>query len=191
MGQTARTTKLLLDLAKREQGGTNPHKRRYLEETVTILDAARRFYLDFFLAQSEKLTERVEVISKQTGEVTERLISADKLLTWAEFHTVETAEHPDPLSAWNFSQTFPDFPNRYRRSVIKDCIGKARGYLTTLQNWQRSGKKKGKPGLPSASNHPTLYAGTFSLELDELDIRTISTLKSVEERKDGNRKARN
>ena len=171
MGQTARTTKLLLDLAKREQGGTNPHKRRYLEETVTILDAARRFYLDFFLAHSEKLTERVEVISKQTGEVMERLISADKLLTWAEFHTVETAEHPDPLSAWNFSQAFPDFPNRYRRSVIKDCIGKARGYLTTLQNWQRSGKKKGKPGLPSASNHPTLYAGTFSLELDELDIR--------------------
>lgn len=123
MGQTARTTKLLLALAKREQGGTNRDKRRYLEETVAILDAARRFYLDFFLAHSEKLTKRVEVISKQTGEVTERLISADKLLTWAEFATVATAEHADPLSAWNFSQTFPDFPNRYRRSVIKDCIG--------------------------------------------------------------------
>ena len=50
MGQTARTTKLLLDLAEREQGGTNPDKRRYLKETVAILDAARRFYLDFFLA---------------------------------------------------------------------------------------------------------------------------------------------
>ncbi len=73
MGQTARTTKLLLDLAKREQGGTNAHKRRSLEETVTILDAARRFYLDFFLAHSEKLTERVEVISKQTGEVTKQI----------------------------------------------------------------------------------------------------------------------
>jgi len=41
--------------------------------------------------------------------------------------------------------------------------------VTTLQTWQLSGKKQGKPGLPSPSNHPTLYAGTFTLELDELD----------------------
>jgi putative transposase len=136
MGQTARTTKLLLDLRTREQGGANSHKRRYLVETVAILDAARRFYLDFFLAHPEKLMERVEVISKKTGEVSEGVISADNLLTWAEWHTVETASHPDPLPDWNFSKTFPDFPNRYRRSVIKDVIGKARGYLTTLTTWQ-------------------------------------------------------
>jgi len=171
MGQTARTTKLLLDLSEREQGGANRDKRRYLEETVKILDTARQFYLDFFLAHPEKVMERVEVISKQTGEVSERLISADKLLTWAEFHTVATAEHPGPLPEWNFSQAFPDFPNRYRRSVIKDCIGKARGYLTTFLKWQHSGKTKGKPGRPTASNHPTLYAGTFTLELDSLDLR--------------------
>lgn len=171
MGQTARTTKLLLALSEREQGGANPGKRRYLEETVAILDAARRFYLDFFLAHPDKLLERVQVISKKTGEVSEGLISADKLLTWAELQTVETDAHPDALPAWNFSQAFPAFPNRYRRSVIKDCIGKARGYLTTFQHWQRSGKKKGQPGLPTASNHPTLYAGTFQLDLDELDLR--------------------
>ncbi len=171
MGQTARTTKLLLDLRARDQGGANSNKRRYLEETVTILDAARQFYLDFFLAHPEKLMERVEVVSKQTGEVREGLISSDKLLTWAEFQTVETREHPTPLASWNFSRQFPDFPNRYRRSVIKDVIGKARGYLTTLLKWQRSGKKQGKPGVPTASNHPTLYAGTFALELDALDLR--------------------
>jgi hypothetical protein len=152
MGQTTRTTKLLLDLSARDQGGANSHKRRYLEATVALLDAARAFYLEFFLAHPDKLMERVEVISKQTGEVSERLISADKLLTWAEFQTVATAEHPDPLPAWNFSKAFPDFPNRYRRSVIKDVIGKARGYLTTLRKWQTSGKKKGKPGIPTASN---------------------------------------
>ncbi|SRR6266487_3103168 len=101
MGQTARTTKLLLNLRTREQGGANSHKRRYLEETVAILDAGRRFYLDFFLAHPEKLMER------------------------------------------------------------KDVIGKARGYLTTLTTWQVMGKKKGKPGVPTAANHPTLYAGTF------------------------------
>lgn len=81
MGQTARTTKLLLDLSEREQGGANRDKRRYLEETVAILDDARVFYLDFFLAHPDKLMERVEVVSKYTGEVTERLLSADKLLT--------------------------------------------------------------------------------------------------------------
>ena len=64
------------------------------------------------------------MISTLTGEVTERLISADKLLTWAEFHTVETDEHPDPWSAWNFSQMFPDFPNRYHRSLLKIALAK-------------------------------------------------------------------
>ena len=165
MGQTARTTKLLLDLSEREQGGANRDKRRYLKETVALLDAARCFYLDFFLAHPDKLMERVEVISTHTGEVTERLISADKLLTWAEFQTVATDAHPDPRPAWNFSQVFPDFPNRYRRSVIKDCIGKARGYLTTLATWQHSGKRKGKPttfpfkanlGFPFSESLPAL-----------------------------------
>jgi IS605 OrfB family transposase len=171
MGQTARTTKLLLDLSTRDQGGTNPGKRSHLTETVIILNAARRFYLDFFLAHHDKLMERVEVISKKTGEVREGVISADTLLTWAEFQTVETPDHPTPLPDWNFSRAFPGLPNRYRRSVIKDVIGKARGYLTSVTKWHASGKKKGKPGIPTASNHPTLYVGTFSLDLDELDLR--------------------
>jgi len=40
-----------------------------------------------------------------------------------------------------------------------------------VTKWHASGKKKRKPGIPTASNHPTLYAGTFALELDELDLR--------------------
>src|ERR1051326_883828 len=136
MGQAARTTKLILDLSAREQGGANSCKRHSLEETVALLNAARHFYLEFFLAHPGKLLEQVEVLSSQTGEVTERLISADKLLTWAEEHTVATPAHHTPLAAWNVSQAFPDLPNRYRRSVIKDCIGKARGYLTALQHWE-------------------------------------------------------
>jgi IS605 OrfB family transposase len=171
MGQASRTTKLLLDFSNRSQAGANPRKRTHLEATAAILNAARRFYLDFFLAQPDKLRERVEVISKQTGEVSERLISADKLLTWAEFQTVETAEHPHPLPAWNFSRAFPDFPFVYRRSVIKDAIGRVRSYLSNLANWQQADKKRGKPGLPGTNNHPTLYEGTFSLQLDGLDLR--------------------
>jgi IS605 OrfB family transposase len=171
MGQTARTTKLLLDLSGRDQGGANRSKRNHLEETATILNVARQFYLDFFLAHPDKVLEQVKVVSKQTGEVKEGVISADKLLTWAEFQTVETAEHPTPLACWNFSQRFPDLPSRYRRSVIKDVIGKARAHLTQLATWQAIGKKKGQPGRPTPRNHPTLYAGTYTLELDALDLR--------------------
>ncbi len=171
MGQTARTTKLLLDLSARGQGGTNTGKRSHLQETVKVLDAARQFYLDFFLAHADKVMERVQVISKKTGEVSEGLISADKLLTWAEFETIETSTHPNPQAAWNFSQAFPDFPNRYRRSVIKDVLGKARAYLTALIRWRASGKRKGKPGRPTPRNHPTLYDGTYALDLGTLDLR--------------------
>jgi putative transposase len=170
MGQATRTTRLPLDLGKRTQGGANKGKRVYLQSTIGMLDAARAFYIAFFLAHPDKLSERVPYFSEQQ-QVRERPISADTLLTWAEFQTVETKEHPHPLPEWNFSQAFPDFPFVYRRSVIKDAIGKVKSYLSNLANWQKTGKKKGKPGLPGANNHPTLYEGTFSLELSGTDLQ--------------------
>ena len=54
-----------------------------------------------------------------------------------------------------------------RRSVIKDAIGKVRAYLSSLANWEKSGRRKGKPGLPGATDHPTLYQGTCELILEE------------------------
>ncbi len=178
MGQATRTTKLPLDLGKQTQGGANTGKRAYLEETVEILNAARAFYVAFFLTHPDKLTERVSYFSEKQQEERERQISANELLTWAEFQTVETKEHPNPLPSWNFSWAFPDFPFIYRRSVIKDAIGKVRSYLSNLANWQAFGKKKGQPRPPGATNHPTLYEGAFSLELDQADLRkTFARLK--------------
>jgi hypothetical protein len=171
MGYATRTTKLLLDLGERRQGGANTGKRTFLDETVALLNTARAFYIDFFLAHADKLSERVSFYSEEHQEMRERAISANELLTWAEFHTVETKEHPHPWPTWNFSQAFPDMPFVYRRSVIKDAIGKARSYLSNLANWQRTRKNKGKPGVPGAYNHPTLYEGAFSLELDGPDQR--------------------
>jgi putative transposase len=171
MGQATRTTKLLIDLGARAQGGANTGKRTHLEATAALLDGARSFYLDFFLAHAEKLCERVVYFSEQHQEMREQSISTQELLTWAEFHTVSTKEHPDPSPGWNFSERFPGMPVLYRRSVIKDAVGKVKAYLSNRSNWLRTGKKKGKPGLPGASNHPTLYAGAFSLELDQLDVR--------------------
>lgn len=169
VGQATRTTKLPLDLGQRTQGGANTDKRAFLEATVHMLNAARAFYVDFFLANAGKLSERVSYYSEKHLEMRERAISANELLTWAECHTVETQEHPHPWAAWNFSERFPDMPFVYRRSVIKDAIGKVRAYLSNRRTWEQTGKKQGKPGLPGASNHPSLYQGTFELNVGEGD----------------------
>lgn len=171
MGQAIRTTKLLLDKGKRELGGANTDKRTALDATVQVLDAARAFYIDFFLAHAQKLAERIPYYSSKHLEMRERAISANELLTWAEACTVATPDHLQPWEGWNFSACFPEMPFIYRRSVIKDAIGKVRSYLSNQANWRKSGRKKGQPGWPGASNHPTLYEGAFSPELDALDQR--------------------
>ena len=165
MGQAIRTTKLLIDLGERTQGAANTRKRAYLEETAKILDAARAFYVAFFLAHPEKLTERVTYVSDRDQQERERLISPNELLTWAEWCTVATREHPHPWEGWNFSERFAGMPVVYRRAAIKDAIGKARAYLSQRANWEKSGKQRGKPGLPGAANHPTLYEGAIELDL--------------------------
>ena len=171
MGQATRTTKLLLDLGRRDQGGANTAKRAALDATAHLLTQARAFYIDFFLAHADKLTERVSYYSEKYLEMRERAISANDLLTWAEACTVETKDHPDPWPGWNFSARFPDLPFAYRRSVIKDAIGKVRSYLSNRANWEKSGKKKGEPGLPGATDHPTLYQGTCSLQLESAEVK--------------------
>jgi putative transposase len=167
MGQATRTTKLLLDLGRRDQGGANTDKRAALDATALELTQARAFYIDFFLAHADKLAERVSYYSEKHLQMRERAISANELLSWAEACTVETKDHPDPWPGWNFSARFPDLPFAYRRSVIKDAIGKVRSYLSQRATWEKSGKKKGKPGLPGANDHPTLYQGTCELSLEE------------------------
>ena len=170
MGQATRTTKLLLDLSERGQGGANTEKRAALDATVKVLNQARAFYIDFFLAHAQKLAERVPYYSDQHLEMRERPISANELLTWAEACTVATREHHEPWEGWNFTERFPDMPFIYRRSVIKDAIGKVRSYLSHRARWEKSGQKKGKPGLPGAGDHPTLYQGTCSLQLESSNL---------------------
>jgi putative transposase len=171
MGQATRTTKLLLHLGKRDQGGANADKQAALTATVEILNRARAFYIDFFLAHADKLAERVHYYSEEHLEMRERTISANELLTWAEACTVETEAHPHPSSGWSFSERFPDLPFIYRRSVIKNAIGKARSYLSHRAQWEKSGRKKGKPGLPGNSDHPTLYQGTYSLQMESAEVK--------------------
>ncbi len=171
MGQAARTTKLLLDFSKKKAGGANAGKRAYLEETVALLNKARAFYVDFLLAHPDCFHQKVLVQNKETKEWGEQPISSNRLLTWTEAHTVATSEHPTPDPGWNFSEQFPQMPYQYRRSVIKDSLGRVKAYLTATEKWKAKGAKKGKPGLPAPRNHPTLYEGLFTLELTTLDLR--------------------
>lgn len=76
MGQATRTTKLLLDLDNRRQGGANTGKRAALDATVGVLNEARAFYIDFLLAHTGKLAERIPYYSEQHLEMRERAISA-------------------------------------------------------------------------------------------------------------------
>ena len=96
MGQAIRTTKLLLDLDKREEGGANSGKRAYLEATGAILTQARAFYLDFFLTHAQKLAERVSYYSEKHLEMRVRTISPNELLTRADTYTVATIDYPHP-----------------------------------------------------------------------------------------------
>ncbi len=75
MGQATCTTKLLIDLGARAQGGANSGKRTHLEATAALLNEARAFYLDFFLAHAEKVAERIAYYSEQHQEMREHPFS--------------------------------------------------------------------------------------------------------------------
>src|SRR5260370_17991723 len=106
MGQATRTSKLLIDLGARAQGGANSGKRTHLAATAALLNEARAFYLDFFLAHAEKFYERVAYYSEHHQQMRARAISAHELLTLPAFHTVLTPAHPCPWPVWGFSARF-------------------------------------------------------------------------------------
>src|SRR5260370_40111785 len=82
MGQASRTTKLLLNLGNRSQGGANSEKRAALDATAEGLTQARPFYLDFFLAHAQNLSDRATYYSEEDLDMRERLISHHELVTW-------------------------------------------------------------------------------------------------------------
>ena len=163
MGQATRTTKLFLHLGKRDQGGANTDKQAALTATVEVLNSARSFYINFFLAHADKLAERVSYYSEKHLEMRERAISAHELLTWAEACTVETKDHPHPWEGWNFSQAFPGMPFTYRRSVIKDAIGKVRSFLAHRATWEKSGKRRvGQDGLEQPTTRHSMRGFSYN-----------------------------
>ena len=65
MGEAKRTTKLTLSFDPSNKKAMNSSKREYLELTKQILDKARVFYCNFFLANRNKLEEQVTYFSKK------------------------------------------------------------------------------------------------------------------------------
>jgi hypothetical protein len=54
MGQASRTTKVLLDLGKRAQGGANTEKRAALDATSEVLTAARADLTSTFFSRMQR-----------------------------------------------------------------------------------------------------------------------------------------
>jgi hypothetical protein len=54
MGQASRTTKVLLDLGKRAQGGANTEKRAALDATAAVLTAARADLTSTFFSRMQR-----------------------------------------------------------------------------------------------------------------------------------------
>jgi len=95
MGVAKRTTKIEVNLGGRSESGANTGKREYLDLTKEVLNQARTFYIDFFLAHAFKFDEIVTYYSKKHKEDRQRKINADELLTWAESLTISTVDHPE------------------------------------------------------------------------------------------------
>jgi hypothetical protein len=114
----------------------------------------------------------VQLVNQETGEVREATISSDKLLSLSQnIRRFPPESTPILLPSSISVRIFLIFPGNIAERRIKDCIGKAKAYYTTHEQWRASGKKKGKPGLPTPRNHPTLYAGVFALQLDQVDVK--------------------
>ena len=97
----------------------------------------------------------------------ERAIRPNELLTWAEACTVVTPDHPQPWEGWNFSERFPQMPFVYRRSAIKDAIGKADRICPTVRHWlKRSGSKRASRVCRSSRPPNPVPRGLFSWKKD-------------------------
>ncbi len=125
----------------------------------------------FFSGASRQAGRACEVFLGEAARGTRTVEQSKRAPHLGRIPHGRTAAHPHPLPSYHFSEQFPEFPFIYRRSVIKDALGKARSYLSNLANWNTKGKKKGQPGNPGASNHPTLYDEAFCLDLDATDLR--------------------
>ncbi len=117
MGVAKRTTKIEINLGGRSQQGANSAKQVYLDLTAEILNHARAFYINFFLACAVKFDEIVTYYSEKHKEYRQRKINADELLTWAESVTIPKENRPHVLDCRDFTKRFPDVPRDYRRSV--------------------------------------------------------------------------
>jgi hypothetical protein len=76
MGQATRTTKLFLDLGRRDQGGTNTDKRAALDATALVLTQARADLASTFFWRMQK---NLPSASPTTPRSTWRCASAPRL----------------------------------------------------------------------------------------------------------------
>ena len=172
MGKAERTTKLLLDLGDPQAGGANVGKREYLASTTRILNDARAFYLEFFLAHPHKLFERVQLIDKKTGEVREATISADKLLSLSQnIRRSRPVITPIPIPTGTSASAFLICLGNIAVQSSRTASAKPGPTLRPM----RAGRSRAKSGASQANPRPRITPpSTLASSLSSL-IRSIST----------------
>lgn len=129
----------------------NPGKLGMLFATVAAWDRAVACYTEFLLDHASTVEE----------------MDRRGLLTWAETHTVATADHPHP--ARDFGAVCPGMPVVLRRAAINGAAGAVRSYSTNLRAWEKAEReRRGKqPQPPRPHPHLVAYAGTVALRMED------------------------
>ncbi len=109
-------------------------------DTLNVYQQAVSFFIDVVYQNHEEIF----------------LLSGKKQNSYMERLCIRTNKNPAP--SFDFSRDFYKFPSYYRRAAIQFALGHVKAYLSDLNNWEKSGTKKGKPTLQLKHKaFPVLY----------------------------------
>lgn len=147
IGASVKTVKLKIDKA------TNKGKIEYLELTRQAINKELEFYNNIILVEGLNLNDK---------------LARNKLEDLT--HATRTKQNPKyPLKQYMIPS-----PVITKRSIIASSIGHMKSYLTRLEKWEQSNKKKGKPNLPSPSTMPTFYYADFKMEWKDIENQFVA-----------------
>jgi hypothetical protein len=103
-----------------------------------MLNQARAFYIDFLLEHADKLSECITYYSVQH-------LARSRIARCCSVGRKPARWRQPPILVPCLGGISANASHRRRllarRSVIKDAIGKARSYLSSPANWEKSGKQ--------------------------------------------------
>jgi hypothetical protein len=142
MGQSTRTTKLLLDLGKSQQGGANTGKRVVLDATVVVLHQARADLASTFCWSMPTKSPNASLTTQSS--IWRCVSEPFRPMSCSTGRKPAGGRHP-PILVPCMCGISANASHRRRllarRSVTKDARGEARSYRSSPANWEKSDKQ--------------------------------------------------